>query len=164
MRHSPHSRSHTLKQVATALILGHSLGLTGLAHATDSAAAAAAVARLLALPLPGSESAAPAADTAKRATANTLRGENLDRVIRRVMPQQPFKDDFVRKAFVRLNPDILGKNPTRMLPAGTALQVPNPQDMAALLSEHYPVLDKTAASEDTTTSATSAKRRWVQFP
>lgn len=164
MRHRPHSRSRWLTLATAALILGPGLGFASLAQATDSAAAAAAVAKLLALPLPGSEAAAPASDAAKRATVTTLRGENLDRVMRRALPQQPFKDDFVRKAFVQLNADTLGKNPTRVLPAGTALNVPSPQDLMALLSEHYPALGKATAAPLEEAPALAPKRRWVQFP
>lgn len=165
MRHSPPHPSGMHIRLASALLLFYSLGFVNLAQATDSSAAAAAVAKLLALPLPGGESTAPAADTAKRATVTTLRGENLDRLIRRVLPQQPFKDDFVRKAFVALNPETLGKNPTRVLPPGTALLVPGPQDLAMQLSEHYPALGKaTATHEEATATAPPARRRWVQFP
>ena len=155
-----------LRRAATGLVLGLGLGLASLAQATDSSAAAAAVAKLLALPLPGSTSTAPAADAAKRTMVTTLKGENLDRVIRRVLPQQPFKDDFVRMAFALLNPDTLGKNPTRVLPAGTALHVPSPQDLAALLAAQYPALvHATAAMHDEAPAAPAAnKRRWVQFP
>ena len=167
MRHNPILPIRLLKIATTALIMGQSVGFASPAQATDSSAAAAAVAKLLALPLPGSETSAPAADAAKKTTVTTSRGENLDRVIRRVLPGQPFKDDFVRKAFMRLNPEILGKNPTRVLPAGTALNVPSAQDLMAQLYEQYPALGKatTAAHEETPTSAsTTGKRRWVQFP
>ena len=164
MRHRPHSRSHWLTLAAAALILGQGLGFANQVLAADSAAAAAAVAKLLALPLPGSDAAAPASDAGKRATVTTLRGENLDRVVRRALPPQPFKDDFVRKAFVQLNADTLGKNPTRVLPAGTALNVPSPQDLMALLSEHYPALGKATAAAHEDAPVASPKRRWVQFP
>lgn len=167
MRHLLEISSRVLKRATPGLVLGLGMGLTGLAHATDSAAAAAAVARLLAQPLPGSTPPAPAAaDAAKRPMVTTLKGENLDRVIRRVLPQLPFKDDFVRMAFTLLNPDTLGKNPTRVLPAGTALQVPTPQDLAALLVAQYPALGTASAAvhDDAPASPAVAKRRWVQFP
>jgi Tfp pilus assembly protein FimV len=138
-------------------------GFAGHANATDSSAAAAAVAKLLALPLPGSEPAA-ATDGPKRATVTALRGENVDRIIRRTVRDQPFKDEFVRKAFVQLNPSVLGNNPVRVLNAGTALTVPTAQDLQALLSEQYPALGKGSTEQETTPSALQPKRRWVQFP
>lgn len=139
---------------------------TGAAHATDSAAAAAAVARLLALPTPGHETAVATHHSVQHAKVTTLRGENLDRVIRRSLPNLPFKDDFLRKAFVQLNPDVLGKNQARAMPTGTVLVVPSPQDLAALLSEHYPALGHTSATvqEDGSGATSPSKRRWVQYP
>lgn len=159
---SPPNR--TVKVAAAALLLMHALGFASLAQATDSAAAAAAVARLLALPMAGNENAPPPPDTAKRATVSTLRGENLDRVIRRTLPQQPFKDEFVRRAFVMLNADILAKNPTRVLPPGTTLNIPSPNDLMAMLSEQYPSLSKASTGPYEETTAVTPKRRWVQFP
>lgn len=167
MRHRSSPPIRLFKLTTMVLIVGHSIGFVSLAQATDSSAAAAAVAKLLALPLPGNETPAPAGDAAKNPTVTTSRGENLDRVIRRTLPSQPFKDDFVRKAFARLNPDLLGKNPTRVLPTGTVLNLPGPQDLMAQLYEQYPALGKatTAAHEASPASASStAKRRWVQFP
>lgn len=166
MRQHPDFCQSVLKRVATGAVLGLGLSLASLAQATDSSAAAVAVAKLLALPLPGSVAPAPAADAAKRPMVTTLKGENLDRVIRRVLPQLPFKDDFVRMAFTLLNPDTLGNHPTRVLPAGTALQVPTPQDLAALLSAQYPALGKatTAVHDDAPAAPAANKRRWVQYP
>jgi hypothetical protein len=154
----------TVKGAIVGLLLLHALGFASLAQATDSAAAAAAVARLLALPMAGNENAAPPPDTTKRATVLTLRGENLDRVIRRALPQQPFKDEFVRKAFVMLNADILAKNPTRALAPGTTLNIPSPNDLMAMLSAHYPALSKASTVPDEEMGAVVPKRRWVQFP
>jgi len=144
-------------------LTGTLVSFSGLAQATDSSAAAAAVAKLLALPLPGSEPAA-ATDTSKRATVTSLRGENVDRIIRRTLRDQPFKDEFVRKAFVQLNPSVLGNNTLRVLPAGTALNMPTAQDLQALLSEQYPALGKGPAEQEAAPSTPQPKRRWVQFP
>jgi Tfp pilus assembly protein FimV len=134
-----------------------------LAQATDSSAAAAAVAKLLALPLPGGETAA-IQDAPKRATVTALRGENVDRIIRRTLRDQPFKDEFVRKAFVQLNPSVLGSNTLRVLPAGTVLNMPSTQDLQALFTEQYPAMGKGPAEQEGAPPTTQPKRRWVQFP
>lgn len=164
MRHCPSLCTRLLQ----ASLLVWPLGLMAPAQATDSAAASAAIARLLAQPLPGTEAPAPAPATEARTrhTIQVLRGENLDRVIRRAWPQQPFKDEFVRRAFVQLNADVLGKNPARVLPAGTVLHVPGPQDLMGLLAQHYPALASStvAAHDEPTPAPASPKRRWVQFP
>ena len=162
MRHSPLLRARLLQ----ACLLVWPLGLMAPAHATDSAAASAAIARLLAQPLPGGEASTPAAESSPKNTIKVLRGESLDRVIRRAWPNQPFKDEFVRKAFVQLNADALGKNPSRMLPAGTVLNVPGPQDLMTQLADQYPALAKSTVHghDDTASAPASPKRRWVQFP
>ncbi len=159
----PTTRTRLLQLCCAVWLTGSLVSFSGLAHATDSAAAAAAVAKLLALPLPGSETPA-APDTPKRATVTALRGENVDRIIRRTLRDQPFKDEFVRKAFVQLNASVLGNNPMRVLPAGTALNMPTAQDLQTLLSEQYPTLSKVAAEHETASSSPQPKRRWVQFP
>lgn len=164
MRHSPLLRTRLLQ----ACLLAWPLSLMAPAQATDSAAASAAIARLLAQPLPGSDAQTQAhpPESGTKNTIKVLRGENLDRVIRRAWPNQPFKDEFVRKAFVQLNADALGKNPARVLPAGTVLNVPGPQDLMTQLADQYPALAKSTAHahDDTASAPASPKRRWVQFP
>jgi len=147
---------------ALALAMGLCLGLAPRAEATESVAAQAAIAKLLSLPAPGSESAP--SDGNKRALLLSQRGENLDRMVRRAWPKHPFKDEFVRKAFVQLNPEALAKNPGRVLPAGTALAVPTAQDLQALLAEHYPAMGIAAQAESQPSPALAAKRRWVHYP
>lgn len=159
-----HLRNNPFKRQVCVLIAGLVSSWTGLAHATDSAAAAAAVAKLLALPAPASEAAAA---TPTKPAVTVLRGETLDRVIRRTLPAQPFKDEFLRKAFVQLNPGVLDNRSSRPLPAGTTLNVPTAQDLLAMLGQQYPALFKTRAnetSEEAPASSTGTKRRWVQYP
>ena len=117
MRHRPLLPIGLPQLAALTLVLG--LGLAPRAEASESAAATAAIAKLLSLPAPGSEAAAASPDGAKRAVVQSLRGENLDRIARRALPKHPFKDEWVRQAFVQLNPEALAKNPMRVLPTGT---------------------------------------------
>lgn len=155
-----------IQLLAGSLILGLAASCMGLAQATESAAAAAAVAKLLALPVPANESAAAPEKTTKPAVT-VLRGETLDRVIRRTMPGQPFKEEFLRKAFVQLNPGTLDTRTTRILPAGITLNMPTPQDLMAMLNQEYPALFKartTEVAEEAAASPPTPKRRWVQFP
>ena len=149
------------------------LGLQGPASAADSSASAPGVAKLLArsptTEPPGMASAPPA-----RPTVTVLRGENLDRVMRRVLPKLPFNDEFMRQAFVLVNPDLLGNNPARALPTGAALVVPTPQDLGQLLHAQYPVLSSTPGASPTPARNTlppapesdtgNARRAWVRYP
>ena len=76
-------------------------------------------------------------------------------------------DEFMRKAFVLLNPEALGKNPSRVLPPGTALFVPTAHDLQALLAEQYPVMGTASAAEQEESAAAAAlaaRRRWVHYP
>lgn len=167
MRPSHPHKTSAVQRMGMGLLMTLASSLVLTVHATESSAAAAAIAKLLAQPVAGSEASAAAAEPAKKASITVLRGESLDRVIRRAMPQQPFKDEFVRKAFVQSNPGTLGKTPaTRALPAGTVLTVPTPEDMMALFSEHYPALAKARSMQHDEAADTpvAPKRRWVQFP
>lgn len=146
------------------LTLAMASSWSGGASATESSAAAAAVAKLLALPTANNEASPPAS---ARPAVTVLRGETLDRVIRRTLPGQPFKDEFLRKAFIQLNPGTLDNRPTRILPAGTTLNVPSAHDLLALLAQQYPALYKARASEateDAPVASSGNKRRWVQYP
>lgn len=168
MHHCNQRQRPSFQAGCAVLLLGLSLGLTGQARATESSAAAAAVAKLLAQPLPGSEASGQTTETLSRPSVRVLRGETLDRVIRRTLPDQPFKDDFVRKAFLQLNASTLGKNPPRVLPAGTVLAVPTPQDLLTRLHEQSPAWANVQALQGPENAAqaapATAKRRWVQFP
>lgn len=167
MRQSHPCTTSPVQRVGLGLLLTLASSLVLTAHATESSAAAAAIAKLLAQPVPGTEASAAAAESGKKATITVQRGESLDRVIRRAMPQQPFKDEFVRKAFVQTNPGKLGNIPaTRALPAGTVLTVPTAEDLLTLLSEQYPALAKarSAHHDEVADTPVASKRRWVQFP
>jgi len=145
------------------------------AQAADSSASAPGVAKLLAKadrPEPVAESSGGPT----RPTVTILRGENLDRVMRRVLPKLPFNDDFMRKAFAQVNPDLLANNPGRTLPTGAALVVPTPQDLAQLLTAHYPALMHrqnnstahtgmgTAPAHASEAEPVNARRAWVRYP
>jgi len=151
------------------LSLSGLLALSGPLHATDSSAAAAAIAKLLASPTGHSAAEEPVAP--QRASVTVQRGENLDRVMRRVVPNLPFKDDFVRKAFIQVNCEALAANPRKTLVAGSTLVVPTPQDLARLLLEQYPAigpgLQAAGASESETPHSNSGhreRRPWVRYP
>lgn len=141
-----------------------------LSIAADSGAAAAAIAKLLATPThpqAAEESAAP-----KRASVTVQRGETLDRVMRRVVPNLPFKDEFVRKAFIQVNSEALAANPRRALPAGSTLTVPSPQDLAQLLLEQYPAMGPAMGlaphgmqtHADAGHDNANPRRPWVRYP
>ena len=145
------------------------------AHAADSSAASAAIAKLLSAPTgaeaPAAAAAASPASGSEHLIVTPQPGETLDRLIRRVMPSQPFKDDFIRKAFFKLNPKLASTSPYRALPASMALAVPSAQDIRQQMLEQYPAMGKALfdassaqANADDTPAPGVHKRRWVHFP
>jgi len=51
-------------------------------------------------------------------------GDNLDKVIKKTMPNSPFSMELMREAFARANPQLLGEVKSMKLKAGSTLNVP----------------------------------------
>jgi hypothetical protein len=51
-------------------------------------------------------------------------GDNLDKVIKKTMPNSPFSMDVMREAFARANPQLLGEVKAMKLKPGSTLNVP----------------------------------------
>lgn len=158
---------------------------TAAALADDNAAATAAALKVLTAPETASTApfslsdlsspqGTPAASGARsaRTTTQVQRGEGLDAVIRRTLPGLPLQNDFLRQAFMRLNPQVYPTPALRPLRPGTTLQVPGPDDLRQMLKERSPMaaaLFQTAPEpeSDAASAAQSqalTKRRWVRFP
>jgi Tfp pilus assembly protein FimV len=120
------------------------------------------------------DSASPAKAAPASAVGGTVtvqRGETLDRLIRRTLPDVPLHPDFLRKAFVQLNPQVFPSGSPNRMQSGATLQVPS---MAALrqmmLSQHPASAALLNSSEAHSTQASSLphdpkdQHRWVRFP
>ena len=168
MAHTPpfHFRRF-MKAVAVpmALVLSTQLG-----WAADPSAVA--LRALLGSAEPSQQAEAPAAGhTAQRAQRRTLtvmRGETLDRAVRRAVPGLPLHPDFLRQAFVTVNPQVFPKGAAHAMRAGTTLQVPTADELRFMLMSQYPetvglfqVVEATPSSEQ---SPPHSKRHWVRFP
>ena len=173
MRPSTSIQHLRIVRCASGLALLLAFGLYTLpATAADSAAASAAVAKLLSLPTEpaGSPTPQPSATVDQHASVTVLKGEQLGHVIRRTMGKQPFKEEFLRKAFIQLNPQLQSKQSLRGLKPGTSVLLPTPEDLLALLAQDHPGFEKatSAASvqqaQTTQTSSAAARRHWVRFP
>ena len=145
------------------------------AQATDSGAASAAIAKLLSTPTTSASDAAAKPDSPASGSEHLMvtpqAGETLDRLMRRVMPSHPFKEEFVRKAFFKLNPKLANTSPYRALPASLSLAVPSGQDLRQQMLEQHPAIGKAlfdmhapAANAEEVPAAGALKRRWVHFP
>lgn len=102
-------------------------------------------------------------------TVTVQRGETLDRLIRRALPDVPLHPDFLRKAFVSLNPQVFPTgSPNRML-AGAPLQVPSMDALRQMMLSQHPgsaALLHGGVGQASHAGAIdpSDQRRWVRFP
>lgn len=113
-------------------------------------------------------SAPNVADNPQRRTISVMRGESLDRVIRRAMPGMPLHPDFLRQAFVAVNPQVFPKGAAHAMRTGTNLQVPTSDELRYLLMSQHPetaslfqVVETSKASDP---DPVHARRQWVRYP
>ena len=108
-------------------------------------------------------------------TVIVQRGETLDRLIRRALPHVPLHPDFLRKAFVSLNPQVFPSGSPNQMRSGVALQVPSMMALrqmmlsqhpgsAALLQAHDLQADPNSQTSNNASNETSQQHRWVRFP
>jgi Tfp pilus assembly protein FimV len=109
-----------------------------------------------------------AANRSPRRTLTVMRGETLDRAVRRAVPGLPLHPDFLRQAFVSVNPQVFPKGAPHALRAGTTLQVPTADELRFMLMSQHPetaalfqVVEATPTAEP---AAQASKRHWVRFP
>ena len=120
---------------------------------------------------PGSAGAAPAAPALSNLPAGMVmvqRGDTLDRIIRRSLGETPFSADFLRKAFVELNPHAFraGGNP-HLVSAGSTLRVPTAAQLQQRMQAYFPPSPALSATgHDSPAHATDAeaRKRWVRYP
>ncbi len=100
-------------------------------------------------------------------TVTVQRGETLDRVIRRALPHLPLHADFLRQAFVSLNPQVFPSGSAHLLRTGSTLQVPSMAALRQMMVQQHPAaaaLFETEAVETKVLQSTGEKRGWVRFP
>ena len=117
--------------------------------------------------MPVAATGSPLAEGLRNVTVQ--RGETLDRVIRRSLPDLPLHPDFLRQAFVKLNPHAFPTGRPHLMRAGAVLQVPGMADLRALMLAQHPQAAGLLQTPDMTEHgpnghAASDKRRWVRFP
>lgn len=170
-RHSGEGRHTTRFVFAAWLLLAAGMGIMPkLSHAEISASAAAAL-KVLSVPLPHENgqpevkaTPSPSADTS-HASITVLKGESIDAVIRRALPGLPLREDFLRQALAKLNPDVFPKGKTYPVRPGTVLRMPTHDELRHMLLSYSP---DAAAFFHKPTSETlpsvSDKRHWVRYP
>lgn len=102
-------------------------------------------------------------------TVTVKRGETLDRVIRRAMPDVPLHPDFLRTAFVSLNPQVFPSGTPHQMRSGTSLKVPSLPALRQMMMSHYPgaaplLIGAESQVEQKAATDPNDQRRWVRFP
>jgi Tfp pilus assembly protein FimV len=108
------------------------------------------------------------ANRGQRKTITVMRGETLDRAVRRALPGLPLHPDFLRQAFVTVNPQVFPKGAAHAMRTGTTLQVPTADELRFMLMSQHPetmalfqVVEATPSAEQ---APQQSKRNWVRFP
>lgn len=115
----------------------------------------------------------PALTSAASAMAGSMvtvqRGETLDRVIRRALPDVPLHPDVLRKAFVSLNPQVFPSGSPHQMRSGAQLKVPSmPALRQMVLSQHPGAAALFHGAEEQAPQKAASdpndQRRWVRYP
>jgi Tfp pilus assembly protein FimV len=121
-------------------------------------------------PAPTEASIMASAGAAMSSTTVTVqRGETLDRLIRRTLPNVPLHPDFLRKAFVSLNPQVFPTGSPHLMRAGASLQVPSMAALRQMMLNQHPssaALFQGGRGQVgySGSTDTSDQRNWVRFP
>jgi hypothetical protein len=119
--------------------------------------------------MPSAPAALSSASGMVGSTVTVQRGETLDRLIRRALPDVPLHPDFLRKAFVSLNPQVFPKGSPNQMRAGATVQVPSMAALRQMMLSQHPgsaALLQGGIGQASHSGAIdpSDQRRWVRFP
>lgn len=114
-------------------------------------------------------SASPSPSGMVGSTVTVQRGETLDRLIRRALPDVPLHPDFLRKAFVSLNPQVFPSGSPNQMRSGAVLQVPSMAGLRQMMLSQHPgsaalLQGGDAQANHAGSVDPSDQRRWVRFP
>lgn len=106
-----------------------------------------------------------APNAAGRSVVVVRRGENLARIVRVHFKGTPFRDDFIFKAFVALNPEAFPRKTHHLVTAGASLQVPTHSDLMAMANGAAPAPSGQGSAAPASSAAAPGQRNnWVRFP
>ena len=98
----------------------------------------------------------PGGQIVTNGTHRVRRGETLDMVIRKVVPNSAIQPRILRQAFVRANPHAFRRGNPNWLYAGAVLQVPDVEHLRQVIFKNSPNRLKKNISDE--------KAGWVRFP
>jgi Tfp pilus assembly protein FimV len=104
-------------------------------------------------------------------TAGTLvvqRGQTLDMIIRRHLPDSPYKIEIVRRAIIEMNPAVFPARTPHLMRAGAQMVLPTPEQIRqSVLASNPAMKPYLMADEEQAGTRASRQRdqsRWVRFP
>lgn len=94
------------------------------------------------------------------------RGDTLDRVIRRTLPELGLKPELVRATFIELNPQAFVRGRPGQLRAGVQLTVPSQADLRQRALSDYPALGELMQTPAPVARDRSEeiRLRWIRYP
>jgi len=116
--------------------------------------------------LPNPANGAAVSDAGGRKVVVVRKGESLVRIVRAHFKGSPFREDFIYKAFVALNPDAFPRKTHHIVTAGASLQVPTHADLMAMAEGQSPAMGGQGVHATSSSAAHPAAQRknWVRFP
>lgn len=105
-------------------------------------------------------------DAGGRKVVVVRKGESLVRIVRAHFKGSPFREDFIYKAFVALNPEAFPRKTHHVVTAGASLQVPTHADLMAMAEGQSPTSAGQGVYATSSSAANPATQRkhWVRYP
>jgi Tfp pilus assembly protein FimV len=92
------------------------------------------------------------------------RGETLARIVRTHFKGSPFREDFIYKAFVALNPEAFPRKTHHVVTAGASLRVPTHAELLAMAEGKSPAAAQGSAMGAAARAPSDQRKQWVRFP
>jgi len=120
-------------------------------------------------PTSSATAAAPAQHSALMpGTLVVQRGQTLDMIIRRHLPDSPYKIEILRRAIIDMNPGVFPARTPHLMRAGAQIMLPTPDQIRqSVLASHPAMKPYLMADEEQAGARASRQRdqsRWVRFP
>jgi Tfp pilus assembly protein FimV len=111
-----------------------------------------------------SQASTPSQNDGQRKVVVVKPGESLVRIVRAHFKGSPFRDDFIYKAFVQLNPEAFPRKTHHIVNAGASLQVPTMADLMAMVEGEVPPAHAGPSASTSARHSGTQRQHWVRFP
>lgn len=122
-----------------------------------------------ATPVSSAPAAAPLQHSAPMpGTLVVQRGQTLDMIIRRHLPDSPYKIDIVRRAIIDMNPAVFPARTPHLMRAGAQMVLPTPDQIRQSVLARHPAMKPYLVADEEQAGARASRQRdqsrWVRFP